>query len=108
MSLLQALMIRNIANGRGVEGLREDAKRVVGMQLAQGAFPGAHPVLVGALAERVTAKLNGRESPQLTAEELKGRVGNWAADTWIDNNFPALDGAGRDALHTAIVNARGW
>lgn len=107
MNLFQALLVKNIANGQGMEGPQRDARRALGMQVVRGAFPGAHPVLQGALAAQVTQRLNGEPATAMTAEELRARVGGWATDTWIDNNFPTLVGPARQALRDAIVRARG-
>ena len=108
IELFRAILWKNALSGDGIEGVRKDTATVVGNQLVAQAFPNGNPVLQGALTEKVTARLSGQPVPNLSAAELKERVGDWAADTWIDNNFPALEGPARDTLYNAIVGARGW
>ena len=108
--LLQYLVAKRIADDMTPQQ-RENARRVlapmVAGQLVRGSFPGAHPVLTGALSQMVSQRLMGQQA-QLTNDDLVRLAGNHVASTWVDQNFPDLNAAGRRQLTSAIVNARGW
>ena len=108
------LLFRYLVAKRMVERMspeqKDKARRMmagaVAGQMVGGAFPAAHPVLSGMLRQRVAKKLLGDATKPVTREELRRRVGAWAADTWIDNNFPTICSAERSVLKTAITDAQ--
>lgn len=106
--VLRAILIKNYVSGDGMEGARRDAADVLAMNAVTNGFPAAHPVLQGALAERISAGLLGEQAPTITKGQLLNAVRTHEARSWVRSNYGHLSSVEQDALHKAIVDARGY